>query len=312
MCLNFRTVCAVIVTFNRHLLLERCLEALLSQTRPCEKIIIIDNASTDDSESYIDSKFSRKLRTQNVEFLWIRQKSNHGGAGGFSEGVKAFLDSDQDFVWLMDDDGFASPDCLENLIKYADEKSFCGPLVLSEDDKFSLAFPFRKPNSLKAVDNLENLEISTPPLEGVVLPFNGTLISRRVVESIGLPEAKYFIWGDEVDYTERAKKAGAKIFTIPQALFFHPKTQNLGRPMFFGVFRFNDPESCLKLYCYCRNNFVNIKKYRSKKMAILFVCKVLWYYSFTRPSLMRLSIAVKAFYHGLSNDFRHHEEFISN
>ena len=41
------TVAAVVVTFNRSRLLLECLQALLTQTRPIDRIILVDNASTD-------------------------------------------------------------------------------------------------------------------------------------------------------------------------------------------------------------------------------------------------------------------------
>ncbi|WP_348702396.1 glycosyltransferase [Turicimonas muris] len=306
------TVCAVIVTYNRRFLLARCLSSILSQTICCKKVVVIDNASSDGSQSFIESKFLAEFKSKQVDFVWIRQKENGGGAGGFSAGISAFLSSSEDYVWLMDDDGYAAPDCLAMLSKYANEKCYCGPIVLSDRDKLSLAFPFRKPNSLSCIDSLKDLDSSPKVIKNIILPFNGTLISRKIVERIGFPEGKYYIWGDEVDYTERAKKADASVFTVAEAIFYHPKTQNLGSPMFFGKLRFNDPTSRLKLYCYCRNNFVNLKKYKSPILAYLFVCKAVWYYSFTNPSLNRLALALKAFCHGQTNDFSHHKEFIDN
>jgi rhamnopyranosyl-N-acetylglucosaminyl-diphospho-decaprenol beta-1,3/1,4-galactofuranosyltransferase len=40
-------VCAVIVTYNRKDLLRECLNAVLSQTRPPDHVLVVDNASTD-------------------------------------------------------------------------------------------------------------------------------------------------------------------------------------------------------------------------------------------------------------------------
>ena len=43
----------------------------------------------------------------------------------------------------------------------------------------------------------------------VVIPFNGVLIRRELVERIGLVREEFFIWGDDVEYLWRARKAGA-------------------------------------------------------------------------------------------------------
>jgi glycosyltransferase involved in cell wall biosynthesis len=46
-------VAAVLVTYNRQCLLAECLEALLKQTRPLERIILVDNASTDGTAEWL-------------------------------------------------------------------------------------------------------------------------------------------------------------------------------------------------------------------------------------------------------------------
>ena len=46
--------CAVIVTYNRKKLLEKCLRALLAQTMVPAEIIIIDNVSTDGHREYVE------------------------------------------------------------------------------------------------------------------------------------------------------------------------------------------------------------------------------------------------------------------
>lgn len=307
-----KSVCAVIVTFNRKELLKRCIDHILLQTYKVKKLIVIDNHSSDGSKQYISHTLGDFIASFGIEFCWKRLDENLGGAGGFSKGVEEFMHSECDLIWLMDDDGFPDFNCLNLLVKAAKDNAFIGPIVLSESDKESLSFPVRISSSLKVIDKLADLGTDWKKcvLKGVVLPFNGTLISRQVVESVGLPEPKYFIWGDEVDYTERARRTGADISTICAALYFHPKVDNLGRSMFFGLLRFNDPSNELKLYCYCRNNFVNKKKYNGILYAIMFACKAFWYCCFTRPSLENFKIALLATIHGIKGDFSKHTIFL--
>lgn len=305
-----KEVCAAIVTFNRKFLLERCISNILSQIYPISRIIVVDNNSTDGSQQYIEDKLGSALSKNNINLVWIRLNQNVGGAGGFNKAVEEYLRGKEDFLWLMDDDGFPNASTLTKLLEYANDNCYIGPLVLSDSDKNTLTFPLRLPGSLKTLDTLDDISNDSDVINGIVLPFNGTLISKSVVEKIGLPKKEYFIWGDEVDYTERARKAQASIFTVKSALFYHPKARNVGNPMFFGKLRFNDPDSDLKLYCYCRNNFVNQKKYKGTLRAFLFVGKATWYYSFTRPSLRRLKVSLKAFADGLIGDFSKHKDYL--
>jgi len=43
------------------------------------------------------------------------------------------------------------------------------------------------------------------------------------VQAIGLPKKEFFIWGEEVEYSWRAKKKGIPLATVLQAIFVHPK-----------------------------------------------------------------------------------------
>lgn len=308
---NLKTVCAIVVTFNRKVLLCRCLTNILKQSYRVSQLIVVDNNSYDSSQEFVQTKLEEVILSSNIKFSWKRLDNNLGGAGGFHAGVEEFIQSSNcDYVWLMDDDGYPNPCCLEKLLKYSDNNSYIGPLVLSDKDKKSLAFPIRLPSSLKTIDNLKDLKDNQKELLRVVLPFNGTLISREIVTRIGSPDPKYFIWGDEVDYTERAKKSGANISTICDAFYYHPKSENLGAPMFFNLLRYNHPSSSLKLYCYCRNNFINKRKYSGFLSAILFSAKTLWFYTITYPSLSDLKVSLKAFWHGIHKDLSHHKDYL--
>ena len=72
------TVIAVVVTYNRQFLLEQCIDALKKQTCKIDKILVINNGSTDKTEAW--------LRGQpGIEFI---TQQNLGGAGGFYTGIK--------------------------------------------------------------------------------------------------------------------------------------------------------------------------------------------------------------------------------
>lgn len=306
------SVCAVVVTYNRKKLLLRCLTKILQQTYKVSRIFVIDNCSSDGSKEFIENELPEVFNDKFLNFVWIRLENNMGGAGGFFRGVVEFSKSNEEFVWLMDDDGYPESTCLEMLMETASEIDFISPLVLSEENKINLAFPIRVPRSLKNYDSIADLPTNCKKIANCVLPFNGTLIGRKVIEGIGAPDPKFFIWGDEVDYTERARRWGANICIYCSSLYYHPKPAIQGRPMMFKLLRFNDTSSRLKLYCYCRNNFANKIKYSSIIFAVLFATKALWFYSFTVPSFSKLKVVIKALYHGSIRDFNHHVTYLKS
>lgn len=308
--MNTQKVCAVVVTFNRKNLLVRTLRALNQQNKKLDKIILVDNASTDGTYEFLQEQGF--LSQDNIEYVGLMD--NTGGAGGFFMGTKLAFEQGYDWLWLMDDDGYPSDDCLNQLLTYQGDFDFYGPLVLSDEDSYSLSFPITLPLNKKIIRTKEQLQQFFDKQNNIIydvsIPFNGVLLRRELVEKIGFPDARFFIWGDDLEYTKRAKRAGAKIATIADIEFYHPTAPSLGSPMFFGKMQFNDTSSMIKLYCLCRNNTYNLKKYHSAIHAILFAIKTVWFYSFTKPSWIKLKFCIPALWHGWQEDFLHHQSFI--
>ena len=307
--LNQPTICAVVVTFNRKALLVNCLNALKQQTHTLTHIIVIDNASTDGTKEFLIEQGWENSET----FTFVALPENRGGAGGFYEGIKYATENRFDYIWLMDDDGFPKADCLEKLLPYISEDCYIGPMVLDSKTKNKLSFAMRVPNSLHVFDHYtdipEELKKANVIID-IVIPFNGTFISCSLTKKMGYPCKEFFIWGDEREYTLRAKKYGAKILTVIDAIFYHPIDSSQSTPMFFGKLRFNNAHSDLKQYCFLRNSIATFAKYHGKLYALAFFLKTSWFYLFTKPSLSRLIFAWQAMYHGLSSDFTHHKDYL--
>jgi hypothetical protein len=68
-------------------------------------------------------------------------------------------------------------------------------------------------------------------LWGAACPFNGVLIHRQVIQSIGLPLSGMFLWGDESEYFLRARPAGYQMATVGAARFHHSARPH-GRALF--------------------------------------------------------------------------------
>lgn len=302
-----KSICAVVVTYNRKVLLLRCLQALERQSYALEHIVIVDNASTDGTVDFLRQQ--GYLENSRVTFLSLPE--NQGGAGGFHAGIKFAYDNNYDYIWLMDDDGIPDNDCLGELVKFIRADNYIGPLVLDIDNPLNLTFTLRLPNTNKVLSNLNDIKQFDKVIPNIVMPFNGILFSRNVVGKIGFPKKDYFIWGDDMEYTWRAAKSDIDICTVISAKFFHPREKTLGSPMFFNLLKFNDTDSKIKLYCMCRNNTRNLIDYKGSLIAFLFCFKVFWFYLFTKFNLSKLKIAVKGIIAGITNNFTKHRFYLS-
>ena len=136
--------------------------------------------------------------------------------------------------------------------------------MLAEQDPSRLCFPIRLPGRATVVHRMAEVELAARDgvIADVVIPFNGVLVTRDLVERIGTPREEFFIWGDDVEYLWRARQAGARTGTVVAARFLHPATDDLGTPMAFGRTTYNHSPSDLKHYCMARNNLVNLRDYR--------------------------------------------------
>jgi rhamnopyranosyl-N-acetylglucosaminyl-diphospho-decaprenol beta-1,3/1,4-galactofuranosyltransferase len=302
-------IVAVVVTWNRSVLLERIVRAVAAQTRPPDLLLVVDNASTDDTPA-VSARLSAELALpMRVE----RLARNTGGAGGFHTGMAAACDEGADLLWLMDDDGVPPPSCLADLLAHVDGHDFLGPAVVAEGAPDRLCFPIRLPGTARVVHALADVESASRDglLPDVVIPFNGVLVTRELVDRIGLPREEFFIWGDDVEYLWRARRAGARVATVVSSHFAHPATDDLGTPMMFGRTTYNHSPSDLKHYCMVRNNVANLRAYRGWLGVLAFLVKTLWFYTLTRPRPARLRLSASGLAASLRGDFTGHERFLS-
>ena len=204
------TVAAVLVTYNRLADLRLCLDSLRRQTRPLDRIFVINNGSTDGTAEWLATQTDLAVTTQ----------ANLGGAGGFATGIQTGYDAGYTWLWCMDDDCLAEPDALAQLLASPN----LGPCIknamsVSASNSEELAFFVDRPNrSYRKVTDMTSHDL----VYGVASFFNGTLVHSEVVKAIGVPDKSLFIWGDEVEYMTRAQKNGFPIVTVPRSVFYHP------------------------------------------------------------------------------------------
>ena len=76
-------VSAVVVTYNRLALLKESIAALEAQTTPIQTLYVVDNASSDDTQEWMEKKV---VQQSPLTIAYLRMDQNLGGAAGFEYG----------------------------------------------------------------------------------------------------------------------------------------------------------------------------------------------------------------------------------
>ncbi|MEO5945094.1 MAG: glycosyltransferase family 2 protein [Ferruginibacter sp.] len=238
---------AVVVSYNRRVLLAECITALKNQTRKLDAIIVVNNGSTDDTEQWLQSQPGLNFITQ----------KNVGSGGGFNAGIAWAYKNGYSWIWCMDDDGYPKADALQNLLKVeTPQRSLLNCAVLNKEDKKSFVW---NTGNHKTIE-----DVKVDLIEGIGHPFNGTLLHRSIVEKVGVPKASLFLWGDETEYYYRiTKQHNIPVFTVAKSIHYHPAAA-------FSLKQDWDFKNSWKLYFYVRNRFqIHKAKFSNKAYALV-------------------------------------------
>lgn len=188
-----KEVCAVVVTYNRCGLLRRCLASLAAQARTPSEILVVDNASTDETAAMLESEFPH-LRV-------LRMSYNSGGAGGFHAGIQWAYENGYHWIWVMDDDVEMFPGTLQVMLRYGGLSGFIHVRKEVPDGVFrweglwdlSAAEKRSFPEDISFRHGRQWIPVNYGN-------FEGALIRRDVVARIGYPDPRFFIHGDDLVY----------------------------------------------------------------------------------------------------------------
>ncbi len=221
-------IVALIISFNRLDMVRRCVESLRAQTRSLDAILVVDSSTTPEVRAW--------LETQNdVRSLYV---TNEGSAGGVHHGLKWVLTRDYDWVWLFDDDVILGPDALAQLLLCLErqpEIQIINSLCVRENDPTrpsAGAIRWRKnPQDYLFGTYLETVEEIRAHADAAGLIdsvggqlYQGTLMSRNIVQQVGVVAVEFFTRGDEVEYSLRIMRAGYHIPICIHSVARHPSS----------------------------------------------------------------------------------------
>ncbi|HCE57074.1 MAG TPA: family 2 glycosyl transferase [Prolixibacteraceae bacterium] len=212
-------ISSIVVTYNAGKWIEKCLASLRNSSIPSE-IIVIDNHSTDNTLSIIETGF------QDVRL--IRNKENAGFGKANNLGISLAYNENADFIFLLNQDAWVEPNTIEVLVKKQIENPEFGivsPLHFFDAETLDKKFKSYIKSS-KAVDY--NLLSVTEKEQIYGVRFVNAavwLMSRECITTVGLFAPVFSHYGEDLDYAHRCKFHNIKIGVLPAVKAYHERPQ---------------------------------------------------------------------------------------
>ena len=270
--------------YNGLVFTQKCLENLdenLSHPELNRKnftIIVIDDGSSDGSAQWIKTHFPSVIILTGDGNLWW--------SGGINKGIEYALSKPiTTHILMWNNDIYAESDYLFQLCKainkYPDQTLIGSKIYFADQPELIWAMGgiFNQKTGNKNVIGFLEKDSSTynKPVEADWLPGMGTVVSRQVVEEIGLMDAHNFpqYHGDS-DFSFRAKISGCNIIVLPELRIWNDKSNS-------GIHHYNNFRMLLRSLYDIRSNYhigKDIRFYRKYTSSPLAYRELLLKYSY--------------------------------
>jgi GT2 family glycosyltransferase len=254
---TWRGVHAVVYTYNRKELAAQCIKALQCQTVAPERIVLVDNGSTDGTEDYL----RRRGLLDDPRIDFVRNERNSGAAGGLKTGISYAFHQGCAWAWVMDDDVIVAPDALERL-KEAYQENFGDPsqvgFLVSQ-----LVGPDGRANNVPQIDERQEapdrcaewgMLLDRGIVRVRIATLTSILLPRATLEKCGTPSSDFFIWGEDTDYTLRIT-SWRPGYLVGRSRGVHLR----GVGGFLDIFNENDPQR-IRRFSYLYRNTLYLRR----------------------------------------------------
>ncbi len=230
-------ISVVILNFNTRSLTKLCLDSLKRSKLGSYtmEIIVCDNDSTDGTLEMVKKEFP--------DVIWIQNKENVGFAAGNNPGIRKAKGR---YIVLLNSDTEVEPKAIRSMITFMDSHPKAGAAtckLMLMDGTLDPACHRGLPTPWNACTYYAKLEKLFPKVKlfsgyhqlykdlstiHEVDCISGAffLVRREVIETVGLLDEEYFMYGEDIDWAYRIKEAGWQIWFNPKVTVLHKKKQS--------------------------------------------------------------------------------------
>lgn len=250
-------VSIVSVNYNQPKVTIEFLESVARTTSSDQvEVILIDNGS--------DHDYEESFKKSYPNLIYIRSKKNLGFAGGNNLGIKI---STGNYLLFLNNDTELTENMISILVKELVDNPEIGlvsPLIMYHDDRNIIQYAgYSKMNYITARNkgvgarerdsNQYYLSRETGFVHGAAM-----MCRKKDIEIVGYMSENYFLYYEEIDWCEKFKKAGKKIWFTGKTRIYHKESMSVGK------------ESSIKTYFMHRNRFLYIRKNADPIKSVIF------------------------------------------
>lgn len=256
----------IIINYNTKALLKQTLQSVYNHPPQADfEVFVVDNHSTDSSVEMVKQNFPQVKLIENQENEGFSRANN-----------RAIRISKGEYILLLNSDTVVLPNTFDIMLDFMDKHPQVGAAgckVLLPDGKLDLACRRSFPTPLNALFqalglsklfpksrlfaqyNLTYLdEDQTYPVDCLVGAF--MLVRRKTIEQVGLLDETFFMYGEDIDWCYRIKKAGWEIYYYPEARIIHYKGASSKKKKYRMIYEFHRAMVIFYQKHYAPNKFV--------------------------------------------------------
>lgn len=204
----------LVVTYNGEQCITKCLQSL-SESTIQSKVLVIDNASTDNTLNLIKDQFP--------EVRLIPQTENLGFGAANNVGLKLALEEGVDYVFLLNQDAFVEADCMRNLLNLALlnlDYGIISPMQLYKKGILDKNFNLYLQNGISKYGAAEGIQ------QVDFVNAAAWLIPMSVIRKAGGFSPLFYHYGEDNNFCDRVLFYKYKIGVDIQTTVYHERHQH--------------------------------------------------------------------------------------
>ena len=214
----------IVLNFNHPDITIECLESIKLLSFEHYSVILVDNASTDNSVDIL-----KKYLQFNKDIHFLTTDENRGYAAGNNVALRyALKQKDMTYCWILNNDTIVDKNALGKLYKFMEvykDVGICGSKLIYDWDRnkiqgyggyfnpvLAMSRPCKDIRMIKHIDFVIGASV---------------FVRREFLQDIGLMCEDYFLYCEEIDWAERAK-GKYKIACVPESIVYHKEGASTG------------------------------------------------------------------------------------